>query len=166
MSEGINNSIVLMGCKHCGKSTQGKLLAEKLGVNFFDTDEEITKREGKTPSEIITEKGEPAFRDIEASVCADLATKNNVIISTGGGAILRNENVVNLKHNGVVFFIDRELEKIRPTGDRPLSNSEDKLKAVYQYRYPIYKACADFIVENNKDINSVKDEILKIWENK
>ena len=145
-------NIVLVGMPGCGKSTVGKKLAKQLNRELFDTDEEITKREGKTPSEIITEKGEPAFRDIEASVCADLATKNNVIISTGGGAILRNENVVNLKHNGVVFFIDRELEKIRPTGDRPLSNSEDKLKAVYQYRYPIYKACADFYIKSDENV--------------
>jgi len=160
---GAKQNIVLVGMPGCGKSTVGKKLAKQLNRELIDTDEEITKREGKTPSEIITEKGEPVFRDIEAAVCADLATKNNAIISTGGGAILRNANVVNLKHNGIIFFIDRDLEKIRPTGDRPLSNSEDKLKAVYEYRYPIYKACADYHIKSDNDVmhtvNQVKESL-------
>ncbi|MCQ2591354.1 MAG: AAA family ATPase [Treponema sp.] len=156
-------NIVLIGMPGCGKSTVGRKLAKQLNMTLFDTDEEIKTQQGMTPSEIITNQGEPAFRQIEAEICAQLATKNNVIISTGGGAILREENVVHLKNNGLLFFIDRDLEKIRPTGDRPLSNSTDKLKAVYEYRYPIYKACADFHIKSDDKVEHTVNVIKNVF---
>ena len=154
-------NIVLVGMPGCGKTTVGKRLAIELNREFFDTDDVITQKENMTPSEIITHCGEPKFREIEASVCSELATKTNSIISTGGGAILREDNVIHLKNNGVIFFIDRELDKIRPTGNRPLSNSEDKLKAVYEKRYPIYCGCCDFHIKSDENIEHTIELIKK-----
>lgn len=156
-------NIVLVGMPGCGKSTVGKKLAKELNREFFDTDDLILKKRGQTPAQIIETQGENAFRDIETSICKELSSKTGVVISTGGGAILRNENIFYLKNNGIIFFIDRNLEKIKATGDRPLSNSEEKLKKLYEIRYPIYKACADFHIKTDENlyntINKIKEEI-------
>lgn len=145
-------NIVLAGMPGCGKTTVGKRLAQDLGMEFVDTDEQIVRMTGRNPSEIITQDGEKAFRDIESQVCSDLAGKTNCVIATGGGAILRDENVRHLKNNGQIFFIDRELSMIVPTGDRPLTNSLDKLKATYEKRYPIYMAIADHHIVSDNDV--------------
>lgn len=152
-------NIVLAGMPGSGKTTVGKRLAQDLEMQFIDTDEEIVSRTGRTPSEIITQEGEQAFRDIEAQVCADVAGKTHCVIATGGGAILRDENVRHLKNNGEIFFIDRNLEMIVPTGDRPLTNSMDKLKATYEKRYPIYKAIADHHIVSDNDVEHTVETI-------
>lgn len=154
-------NIVLVGMPGCGKSSVGKRIAKKLGRDFYDTDEVITQQQNATPAQIIQEKGEPAFRDIESAVCEELATKTNAVISTGGGAILRKENVVHLKNNGKIFFIDRPLENIKPTGDRPLTDSLDKLKATYEKRYPIYTGCADFHIKSDNVIENTVSSIIE-----
>lgn len=159
-------NIVFAGMPGCGKSTIGAEIAKALNREFIDSDAYIWKTTGLKPEQIIREKGIDAFRDIEAECIKEISSKQNCVISTGGGAILREKNVKFLKQNGIIIFIDRKIENIKPTDDRPLSNNQEKLKTLYKERYPIYKACADFTVENNKDINSVKNEILKIWENK
>ena len=154
-------NLVFVGMPGCGKSTVGKRIAKQLNRDFYDTDDVITQKEEMTPSELITHCGEPAFRDIEAGVCEEMAVKTNAVISTGGGAILRQENVIHLKNNGVIFFIDRDIDNIRPTGDRPLSNSRDKLQAVYEKRYPIYTACADFHIKSDNNVEHTIETILK-----
>lgn len=159
-------NIVFAGMPGCGKSTIGAEIAKALNREFIDSDAYIWQTTGLKPDQIIREKGVDAFRDIEAECIKEISSKQNCVISTGGGAILREKNVKFLKQNGIIIFIDRKIENIKPTDDRPLSNNQEKLKTLYKERYPIYKACADFTVENNKDINSVKNEILKIWENK
>lgn len=159
-------NIVFAGMPGCGKSTIGTEIAKALNREFIDSDAYIWKTTGLKPDQIIREKGINAFRDIEAECIKEISSKQNCVISTGGGAILREKNVKFLKQNGIIIFIDRKIENIKPTDDRPLSNNQEKLKTLYKERYLIYKACADFTVENNKDINSVKNEILKIWENK
>lgn len=156
-------NVVLVGMPGCGKSTVGKKLAKELNREFFDTDDLIFQERGQTPAQIIETQGENTFRDIETSICKELSSKTGVVISTGGGAILRNENIFYLKNNGIIFFIDRNLEKIKATGDRPLSNSEEKLKNLYEIRYPIYKGCADFHIKTDENlyntINKIKKEI-------
>lgn len=159
-------NIVFAGMPGCGKSTIGAEIAKALNREFIDSDAYIWQTTGLKPDQIIREKGVDAFRDIEAECIKEISSKQNCVISTGGGAILREKNVKFLKQNGIIIFIDRKIENIKPTDNRPLSNNQEKLKTLYKERYPIYKACADFTVENNKDINSVKNEILKIWENK
>lgn len=154
-------NIVLTGMPGSGKTTVGNILAKKLNRKFYDTDVVITEKEGITPAQIISTKGEQAFRDIEAAVCRELACEQGAIIATGGGAILRKENVFNLKKNGLIFFIDRPLDAIKPTGDRPLSNSEDKLKQVYQQRYPIYTKETDQVIVSDNILDHTVEKILK-----
>ena len=138
-------NIVLTGMPGSGKSTVGRLI--KLdGYEFFDTDVEIEKRCGCTIKELIETKGEDYFRNLEAEVIRDVSAKGSLIISTGGGAVLREENVRNLKRNGKLFFINADISRLRATDDRPLSDTVDKLSKLYNERIQIYKSTADVLV--------------------
>ena len=128
-----------------GKSTVGKLI-DLDGYSFFDTDAEIEKRCGCTIKELIESKGEKYFRDLESQVIREVSSEGCRIISTGGGAILREENVRSLKRNGKIFFLNAELSRLRATDDRPLSNTEDKLARLYAERIGIYEKTADTVV--------------------
>lgn len=138
-------NIVLTGMPGSGKSTVGKLLNID-GFSFVDTDEEIEKRCGCTIKELINLKGEKYFRDIETEVIKDISSKGCQIISTGGGAVLREENVNCLKRNGKLFFINANPDRLLPTDSRPLSDTADKLKKLYDERMDVYKITADVIV--------------------
>ena len=139
-------SIVLTGMPGSGKTTVGKLLAKQLGRSFYDSDDEITSRTGRTPNEIIRADGEAAFRDVEAETIAALSLQPGCVIATGGGAILRDENIRHLRANGRIFFLDRKLSDILPTDDRPLSSDRAALRKRYDERYPIYTATADAVI--------------------
>lgn len=147
-------NIVLTGMPGSGKSTVGKLLGID-GFTFIDTDEEIEKRCGTSIKDLITEKGEKHFRDLESEVIKDISSKGSQIISTGGGAILREENVHALKRNGKLFFIDAKPERLCPTDSRPLSDTAEKLKKVYSERIDIYRETADVVVP---DMATAKEE--------
>ncbi|TAJ20893.1 MAG: 3-dehydroquinate synthase [Dehalococcoidia bacterium] len=98
--------IVLVGLSGVGKSTVGRLLAQRLGWTYVDTDDLVTAREGKTPAEIITTRGEPAFRDIESKVVAEAVRQESVVIATGGGAFQRGANRRALGERGLICFLD------------------------------------------------------------
>lgn len=138
-------NIVLTGMPGSGKSTVGKLI-DLDGYSFFDTDAEIENRCGCTIRELIESKGEKYFRDLETEVIREVSAEGCRIISTGGGAILREENVRILKRNGKIFFLNAELSRLRATDDRPLSNTEDKLTKLYAERIGIYEKTADTVV--------------------
>jgi len=152
-------NIVLTGMPGSGKSTVGKLLNVD-GYEVIDTDAEIEKRCGCTIKELIEDRGEKYFRDLETEVIRDVSSKSCRIISTGGGAILREENVRCLKRNGKIFFIDAELSRLRATDDRPLSNTEDKLVKLYNERIDIYKATADVTVPDMETPDAEAEYIL------
>ena len=137
-------NLVLTGMPGSGKSTIGTLLAARLGRELADTDAEIVKRAGTPITEIFRTKGEAAFRNLESEVIRELSlTGDGKIIATGGGAVLRRENVEALKMNGALVFLDRRVEDLIPTDDRPLSDDAEKMRALYQTRYPIYTKTAD-----------------------
>ncbi len=158
-------NIVLIGMPSSGKTTIGKKLAQEFNMNFVDTDDEIVGVTGKTAADIIKHQGEAAFRDIEAQVIISAAAKNGCVIATGGGAVLREQNVTALKGNGTLYFIDRPLEKLITTDDRPLSSSREALEKRYCERYKIYCDSADKIIKNDADVQTVisviKDDFLK-----
>lgn len=135
-------NIVLIGMPGSGKTTVGKALSEKLGKAFVDTDDIIVSEYGDI-SGIFADRGEKFFRDVESVAVKSVALKNNLVIATGGGAVLRKENVDYLKHNGLLFFLDRPLEDIVPTDDRPLSRDYEALKKCYEERYDIYLSVCD-----------------------
>ncbi|MBQ5825070.1 MAG: shikimate dehydrogenase, partial [Clostridia bacterium] len=138
-------NIVLTGMPGSGKSTIGKLLNIE-GYEFIDTDEEIERRCGCSVKELIAKNGEAYFRNIETQVIKDVSQESCRIISTGGGAVLREENIRHLKRNGKLFFIDADIARLKETDDRPLSDTFEKLKKLYDERIDIYRATADVTV--------------------
>lgn len=141
-------NIVLVGMPGSGKSTVGKLLAEKLGRAFLDTDEMIEEKENRKIPEIFAEAGEEYFRRVESECVSEACKKMGVVIATGGGAVLRKENRDAIKQNGTVVFLEREINSLATDG-RPLSSSEEKLKKMQEVRMPIYKSVSDFTVKTN-----------------
>ena len=142
-------NIVLVGMPGSGKSTVGKLLAEQLGRPFIDTDEEIVRIDGRSIPAIFEAVGETGFRDIESAVIKTVAARQGAVIATGGGAVLREENVSLLKENGRLYFLDRPLEALVATKDRPLSSDRTALEKRYRERYEIYCGCCDCHVKVN-----------------
>lgn len=136
-------NIVLIGMPASGKTTVGKLIADKLQREFVDTDEMIEKRLGCAIPEVFEKRGEGYFRSVEAQVIAEISNQNGLVIATGGGAVLRGDNVQNLHKNSVVFFIDRSPENLYPTCDRPLAATALAIKERYCERYEIYCRSAD-----------------------
>ncbi len=147
-------NIVLTGMPGSGKSTVGKLLDIK-GFEFIDTDTEIEKRCGCSIKELIGKKGEAYFRDLETAVIQDVSSKNCRIISTGGGAVLRGENIRALRRNGKIFFLNADVSRLKATEERPLSDTADKLAKLYAERSTIYKETADVTVP---DLAAPQDE--------
>ena len=157
----MKKNIVLIGMPSCGKTTVGNLLYEELGMELFDSDKLITEKNGRDIPDIFEKDGEPAFRKMESEAIAELSGKTEIIIATGGGAILNPENIRNLSKNGKIYFIDRPLEKLVPTGDRPTASTFEAIKKRYEERYPLYKKYADKIIGADCE---AKDVALKIKE--
>ncbi len=158
-------NIVLTGMPSCGKSTLGKMVAEMLSMDFVDTDTLIEQKAGKPIPQIFENEGEKAFRDLESAVIKEVASLQHTVIATGGGVVLRKENVEYLRQNGKIIFIDRPLKYLITTDDRPLSNNADALKKRFIERYDIYKETADihFVPIKDKECNARK--IVKELEN-
>ncbi|MGI6257139.1 MAG: shikimate kinase [Anaerovoracaceae bacterium] len=146
LSEKMTN-LVLIGMPGCGKSTLGKKAADRLQMDFFDTDLEIARRTGRRPKDIIQEEGEAVFRQIEGEVVAELAKEHGRVIATGGGVVLSEENMAALKQNGRIIYIRRPLHCLARSG-RPLSANMEALKKMSQVRTPLYEQYADEVVEN------------------
>lgn len=153
-------NIVLIGMPGSGKSTVGRLLAKKLGRDLVDTDDVIIENHGVI-SDIFATYGESYFRDRESEAVKETAKQSGIIIATGGGAILREENVRALKQNGVIFFLNRPLDDIMPTADRPLSSDREALEKRFNERYDKYKSACDFEIISD---TTAKDAVNKIME--
>lgn len=141
-------NIVLIGMPGTGKSLIGKLLAELTGKTLQDTDAKIEEEAKMTIPEIFEKEGESGFRDRESAICKKLGKERNLIIATGGGAILRPENVDALRQNGTLVHITRSIDKL-PTRGRPLSKNIETLKKIEAQRMPLYKSAADITFRNN-----------------
>ena len=155
-------NIVLSGMPASGKSTVGKRLAEELNRDFFDLDEEIVRTEGRSIPEIFATEGEAFFRDLETRVLRDiLSNKKNIVLATGGGAILKDENIDLLHRNGKIYFIDRPLAALLPTADRPLASSREAIRQRYEERYERYCVTADCRIDGDGSIEDVAERIRK-----
>ena len=154
-------NIVLIGMPTSGKTTVGKELAKSFNKQFVDIDEEIVKKIGMEISEFFKLNGEKAFRDIEEEVIAEVSKHPSQIIATGGGSILREKNVDHLRQNGVLYFLDRPLEKLITTSSRPLSSDREALKKRFEERYDIYCKVADVRIDASGTVEDSVNAILK-----
>lgn len=152
-------NLVLVGMPGSGKSTLGRTAAEKLGKRFIDLDEEIVKRFGPIP-EIFKNQGEAAFRDMESEIIKEFGKESGCVIATGGGAVLRKENVRALRQNAAVVWVRRDLAKLSTQG-RPLSTGPEALKRMEEARTPLYRACADYMVDNDGTPEEAVEQILE-----
>ena len=139
-------NIVLVGMPGCGKSTLGKKMALEQRKRFVDTDALVEEKAGKSIPAIFADDGEAAFRALEAEVIATVCKEGGQVIATGGGSVLSFDNVRNMRQNGTVMFIKRDIGKL-PVEGRPLSQKQD-LKEMYAKRLPFYEKAADVTVEN------------------
>ncbi len=159
-------NLVLIGLSGCGKTTFGKRLSRRLHLPLIDTDVMIEKKTGRTIPDIFAEEGESGFRDIESACAREAASCDGAVISTGGGMVLREENMKALSQNGLVIFIDRHPSHIlRSTSldDRPLvQNDRDRLFRLHAARLALYRRHADVIIPNHGGPRTLKRRILQI----
>lgn len=157
-------NIVLIGMPSAGKTTIGKMLEEKLGKEFFDLDDMIIAKAGKSIPEIFQESGETGFRAIETEVAIEASKMNNKIIATGGGVVKHKVNMDFLRLNGITIFIDRDIDKlISSDPNRPLSSSKQALQQMYKERYPLYQKYATYVAVNNANIDETVDDIVNAY---
>lgn len=152
-------NLVLIGMPGCGKSALGRMLSEVMNRPLIDCDAEIEKDAGMPIPEIFEKFGEAHFRDIESRIIRRVCSGSAAIIATGGGAILREENVDAMRQNGRICFIRRDIDLL-PRNGRPLSSaSEDAVALLWAQRRDKYHAAADFIIENDTAPETVSQRI-------
>lgn len=151
-------NISLVGMPGAGKTTVGRILAEKLGMKFCDTDEEIEKIAGESPEKIIEKYGEERFREIETEVAESVSSLRGVVIATGGGTILREKNVEKLRSCGVVIWLGRDLNLLAQN-NRPLSKSMS-ISRLFKQREGYYVAASDKKIENDKAAEKTAEKII------
>lgn len=151
-------NIILVGMPGCGKSTVGRLLGEKTGRQFYDSDEVIRELSGKTPEEILQTEGEEVFRDWETKALIALGKQSGLVIATGGGCVTRLRNYPFLHQNGTIFWLQRDIGSL-PTEGRPLSRA-GSLESLYEKRRKLYAAFADKTVSNDGPPEDTVSSIL------
>ena len=151
-------NIVLIGMPGVGKSTIARIISKKTGRVIVDSDDEIVKRYKRTPEEIITNDGEEAFRLIEEAVLRDIGKQSGLVLSTGGGAVTRENNYDSLHRNGTIVWLKRDISTLEDSG-RPLSQKIG-IEKLYEQREPMYRRFADYIVELENDLENAACAIL------
>ncbi len=150
-------NIIFIGFRGTGKTTIGKIVAQKLGKVFIDADEYLEQKRGRTIKDIFAEGGEKLFREIETQIIQELCLLDDNVIATGGGVILREGNVRNLKKNGIIILLDADVDTLhkrihedaRIQQKRPnLTNrgAYEEIEYLLAYRRPLYDRVADFVI--------------------
>ncbi len=163
----MDKNIVLIGLSGCGKSTVGKMLAKALSLPFVDMDSFIEEKEGMSVSDIFSRFGEDYFRDAESLASKELAKTFPKVIATGGGAILRLENMAALKETGVCIFLDRSPDEILKDVNaavRPLiAQDKKRLYELDKLRRPLYERYADLTISGTSSAQKTLETILKFF---
>ncbi len=152
-------NIVLIGMPGAGKSTLGKIIAERLGRAFVDTDEIITKKAGMPIPEIFSLYGEEKFREIETEAMKEAGKMSCTVIATGGGIVTREENRYPLKQNSVTVWLKRDLSLL-PLDGRPVSQ-KNNMTELYEKRAPLYEDFADISIDVCEDARETAEKILE-----
>ena len=158
-------TIYLCGFMGCGKSTVGKLLAQKLGMRFTDLDDYIENSEGMSIPDIFSEKGEPYFREKEAQAVKELSAENSVV-ACGGGTIINDNSARIARENGTVIFLDIPFgecyERIKDNPHRPLvlNNTKEKLHEIFSTRHDIYMKNSTLAVDADKSPSLLCEDII------
>lgn len=152
-----SGNLILVGMMGSGKTTMGRALARYLGKVFVDSDEEIIKRTGVTVPHIFDVEGEAGFRLRETAAIRDLVSRDNMVLATGGGAVLAQENRTTLQQNGIVIYLKASVhdlwQRTRHDRNRPLLQTSDphaKLTELFQQRDPLYQQVSDIVVQSGK----------------
>lgn len=161
--------IFLVGLMGAGKTTLGKQLAKALKLKFVDSDEEIEKRTGVTIATIFDIEGEAGFRDREAAVIDELTQRDAIVLATGGGAVLREENRVHLKQRGTTVYlnatVDHLYNRTKRDHKRPLLQTADpkaRLQELFEIRDPLYREVADIVLSTGKQpVKTVLQHLLE-----
>ena len=155
-------NIVLIGMPACGKSTIGYWLSKKIGYPLLDTDKYLEEKENRIISDIFSNEGEEYFRNLETKYLKEVSEKEGLIISTGGGAVKKKENIDILKKNGIVIFLNREINDISKENHkhRPLLQDINNIQKLYDERIDLYKKYSDIIIKNNDDMSIIVDRII------
>ncbi|MEO8331134.1 MAG: shikimate kinase [Gallionella sp.] len=152
-----SGNLILVGMMGSGKTTMGRTLAKHLGKVFVDSDEEIQKRTGVNIPHIFDVEGEPGFRLRETATLTDLVKRDNMVLATGGGTVLAEQNRTLLKQCGIVIYLRANVNDLwhrtRHDRNRPLLQTGDpygKLKELHQQRDPLYQQVADIVIQSGK----------------
>lgn len=163
-----HKNIILIGPMGSGKTTIGRQLARTLKMDFADSDHEIERRTGASVALIFELEGEEGFRRREAQEIAELCTRENLVLATGGGAVLREENRRRLRASGSVVYlhatVETQFQRTRKSRHRPLLQDNDpraKLEALMRAREPIYRQEADLVIEaDGRPSSAIAREII------
>jgi len=166
------SNIVLIGPMGAGKTTIGRLLAKGLGYQFVDSDKEIERKTGASIPLIFEYEGEAGFRKRESEIIAEIIQQQPIVLATGGGSVLLPENRLRLKSSGFIVYlycqIDKQMERTHKDPNRPLlmtENPRQKLLELFQYRDPIYREIADYVVDTGQSSSRhVVKQIMKVYE--
>lgn len=163
----MKKNIVLIGMPGCGKSSVGRELAAMLHMVLVDTDQMVEQEDGRTIPDIFAQDGEAVFREKETAAAKRAAAMTGVIIATGGGMVLREENMQALRERGIVFFRDRALSDIlgEDLSDRPLlSGDQKRIYDLYQQRIHLYRDYAHHIISDTNTAAEAAQRIAAIYE--
>lgn len=168
----VRGNVFMVGLMGSGKTSVGKVLARMLGKTFFDTDHEIERTTGVRIPVIFEIEGEVGFRQRERKMIADLAQRNDILLATGGGAVLAPENRAQLKSHGTVVYLRAPvkalLRRTQRDRNRPLLQVADpaaKLRELYDHRDPLYREVADIVVDTgSQSVRTLAAQIVKLIE--
>ena len=164
------SNIYLIGPRACGKTSVGRILADKLNFKFYDTDEVLVRKAGCEIAQYVEQKGWNGFRDLEAEVLGELSKKDRAVISCGGGIVVRQENRNVLKKNFTVYLktdvrvLANRLEADPNVDQRPSLTGKsivDEIRDVLEERKEFYHGCAGFVVDGSDSIDDVSGKIMK-----
>jgi len=161
-----SDRIVLIGFMGSGKTSVGRLLASRLDWELVDTDALVEARAGAMIADIFREKGEPAFRELEAEVLESLRGRRNLVVATGGGAPTQPRNREFFGGPGVFYLrvsLENVLQRTRGNRGRPLlSQGEEAVRALYESRRPVYESMGTGVETDGRDPTAVAGEILRL----